>query len=426
MAARHGFTLIELLVSVFLTSIVVLAAYALVRSSSASLQGEIDNRVLDGNLENASQIMGRDLSRVGYHVPFDSRSGDSRRIMGVNHELTGIRSLNYVGRSVSSAGKSVAEIKLVIDVTDHDGYEVLSDVGGVLTLQKATKSFLTLSDVLGMPDSPTNSFTFNQRAMEVSMANASFERAFRYAKAVYVKSNKTGDRILLMLKRGGSLVNGRNVSAANTALGTIEYSPTDKPSTKSLQDYGFDNPSGLMVGEKVSPIVSIVYRYNNGNLERCYARDLSSTTENHINNDSLDTCSVIVKNISYFELYPITDVSLTGGERGSFIRYLRNTCTGVCANTATIGGAANFQNLNTVDVSKVIGFYYRIGAYGDQKIPGGRVDGVQPNVISVTDSEGNVHFHPHSNVQGTVTLKNHISLSGDTVKCTGSNCNLKY
>ncbi|MBQ9394463.1 MAG: prepilin-type N-terminal cleavage/methylation domain-containing protein [Proteobacteria bacterium] len=437
MAMRHGFTLIELLVSVFLTSIVVLAAYALVDSSSASLRNEIDNRVMEGNLENAGQIIARDLSRVGYHVPFDSRDGDANRIMGYNNsKLLGIRSINYLGnQQIVGSNKYVAELKLVIDMTDHDGFKVTADANdGKMRLDKRTTSYLTLSDVIEMPNSRDDSFSFPMHVMDETMADAAFRRAFRYAKAVYVKSSKKDERVLIMLNNaGGGYVDGSNAPVpADYVTGDIFYSQTEKlnTATKSLEDYGFGNMGGFMVGERVSPIVSVVYRYNRDTrgFERCYAKSLSSNGgSNYLRSDAaLEACSTIVHNIAYFELYPITDVDPLGEQRGSFIKYLDAAkCTsGACANITNIGGMESFNLLQTVDISTVIGFYYRIGSYGDREANWGRTDGVQPSVIEVVD--GKTRRLPLVHAQGTVLLKNRISLSGGPVSCTGNNCSLQY
>jgi len=438
MGIRHGFTLIELLVSVFLTSIVVLAAYALVESSSNSLQNEIDFRVLEGNLDNAGQIIGRDLSRVGYHVPFDSRTDengnmDANRILGsAVKNVNSIRSISYIGpQQVTGSEKRVAEFKLVIDMTDHYGFEVKSDNNSEMVLEKKSTSYLTLADVLSLPNTrpnPDHGQFFPAHVMDPAMSNAAFERAFRYAKAIYVKSSKKDERVLIMLKRlgGGGDADGVAASPANVPEGKIYYSKTEKATTNttSLDMYGFDGTGGF-IGERVSPIVSVVYRYNNGNLERCYSKSLLSegTSDSLKSSSNLDACSTIVHNVAYFELYPITDVDSNGSVRGSFINYLNGAqCTSNhCGKTAEIGNLASFNNLQDEDVSKIIGFYYRLGAYTDRVVPGGKSDGVQPAVIRINGKD-----HSLAHTQGTVVLKNRTNLAGKPVKCVGNRCKLRY
>ena len=353
---RRGFTLIELVVAVFLTSIVVIAAYSLVTGSTQSFKDQNDRRILEANVRNAELIIQRDFSRIGYHAPFD-KVGKELRVKtcaGTSTTETAINALH-----VTKDGENT-KVSFLADLTDYDGFMVKSNTGGTLTFEKNLKLPLSAIDFADHNATPTH------QPVDETGFNAIFERAFKHAHAVYILS-PTSQGILAKWDHDTQTVT--TCSAAK------------------LEEYGFSSAMPF-VGDSVYPVLRVNYHVDkNENLLRCYG-DPFETSKSF----DEDTCEVLLSHVKLFKVYPLTSSNTTANDN--------------CMNSTVIN----------VPLRNVIGLGFCIAAASPIITPSAPTpsEGVQAITAEIVwkrpfwyeEVDGKIVGRAFTHIRGTAVIKN--------------------
>lgn len=264
---NRGFTLIELIVAVFITSIVVIAAYGLMTGSSRNFYDQNDRRVLESNLRNAELILQRDFSRIGYHAPFGKTGATDRVSVCVS---SGSVQFNALHVTYSNATQS--SVNFLADLTDYDGFTVKTYTDGKITFENGMQLPLAAVDFGTADDEPARKFVADNGF------DAVFDRAFRYAHAAYI------------------------ISPENKGIFTKwNYSDNSINPCGTLTTFGF-SATDTFVGDSVFPVLMVNYHLDNGKLMRCYGDPFDSTKSY----DS-DTCEILIQNVKMFKVFAITD-----------------------------------------------------------------------------------------------------------------------
>ena len=264
---NRGFTLIELIVAVFITSIVVIAAYGLMTGSSRNFYDQNDRRVLESNLRNAELILQRDFSRIGYHAPFDKNVGSDRVSV-----CTTSGSIQFNALYVDYDATAGASVNFVADLTDYDGFTVKTYTDGKFTFENGMQLPLAAVDFGTSDDEPARKFVADKGF------DAVFDRAFKHAYAAYI------------------------ISPENKGIIT-KWNYSDKSITpcNTLSNYGF-SATDTFVGDSVYPVLMVNYHIDSGNLVRCYGNPFDNSAR-YI----ADTCEILIQNVKEFKVFAITD-----------------------------------------------------------------------------------------------------------------------
>ena len=264
---KRGFTLIELIVAVFITSIVVIAAYSLMTGSTQGFQDQNDRRILDANLRNAELILQRDFSRVGYHAPFD-KVGTS-----VKTCVSGSTSVQFNALYVDyDANTKAASVNFIADLTDYDGFIVKTYTDGVIGFEQAMQLPLAAVNFGTQGDEPAREFITNENDF-----NAIYDRAFKHAYAAYITSPEN-----------------------KGIFTTWDFTNKTIEPCSSLADYGF-SATEPFIGDSVFPVLMVNYHVDDGNLLRCYGDPFDNKARYNS-----DTCEILLRNVKRFKVFPIT------------------------------------------------------------------------------------------------------------------------
>ena len=180
--SRRGFTLIELLVTVFITSIVSIAAYAMFFGTSNNFNDEKERQRVEANLRNAELLIQRDLSRVGYHTTFDS-SLESENIAGFSggtfQAFVGYRSGSatyrvFVNNNAVDQAFKVAQFSFAADFTDYDGFLVNTQSGTELTIGDTLQLPVTASSLANIETTTPSRTTASEKTFKAALYKSAF------------------------------------------------------------------------------------------------------------------------------------------------------------------------------------------------------------------------------------------------------------
>lgn len=332
---RRGFSLIELLVTVLITSIIVIAAYQLLTSTANSFGDEDNRRLLEANLRNAELLIQRDISRTGYAYGYTADTNEvttAGRSKGGSCVATRLDWEKYpkkVAFKHASDGKNSA-IQIIASISDYDDFTVSSFTGGTVKLDRTVTLPLVASQVYQASVNGTDNDLRNDSADEATFL-AIFSRMFRGASAIEISTPDTGTAVALI----------KNVKSD----GTFSF----VSNTSLFPQHCSIDPERPLVENTVNPIITIIYRLNNGQLERCVTNvnsaDFAIGKNTSTDSGSLDKeyCDVLLDNVEYFHVYPI----LKSSEFDTMDLPTDKTVA---------------EAWNTVTISQLYGAMFRIGA----------------------------------------------------------------
>lgn len=323
---KRGFSLIELMAAALVTSIVVIAAYSLISSSTNTFKEENDRRTLESNLRNAELILQRDLSRIGYHVPMDDG-----QTVGPN-----IRAVRTWTKSQDS--KYFSEFSIVADLADfEEGFFVDSCTasGNVFTITLQPELLLpyTASEVASV-NKAENVHPIRQKTTEASFPNI-LRRSFANALAINVDS-LNGEHAILP------------INDIDYDHFTLELDKTSLPSTFQIDPYS------CLKDLSIFPIVVVTYRIVESDdglaLQRCYNDSLYEPKSTSVKEN---TCQILINRLDYFELYPIHNS----------LNYITQT-NGIASKVRGTYDLSADTNVINFQIQNLRGFYYMLGAGG--------------------------------------------------------------
>ncbi len=278
---RRGFSLIELLVTVLITSIVVIAAYQLLTSTTGSFGDEDSRRILESNLRNAELLLQRDIARAGYAYGY------------VADNATGVRQIGSVCRAGfigSGPLKQVAfmhrrdgnfsSLQIIASISDYDDFTVSSCTGTSVVLDRSVTLPLIAGQVF--------QGDLNTKTSDDGTFQSIFSRMFRGASAIEISTPDSGTAIALIDDLGNTELNSGNTLALKNT------------NCANLSNYCSIDPERPLAENTINPIISVIYRVNGDNLERCVARvdapdfDVSDAA-----------CDVLLSGVVYFDVYPL-------------------------------------------------------------------------------------------------------------------------
>lgn len=353
---RRGFSLIELLVTVLITSIVVIAAYQLLTSTTGSFGDEDNRRILESNLRNAELLLQRDIARAGYAYGYAADTG------------TGVRQSDNICRAGFIGGnkaklKPVAfkhnrdgnfsSVQIVASISDYDDFTVSSCTGKSVVLDRSVTLPLIAGQVF--------QGDLNTKTSDDGTFQSIFSRMFRGASAIEISTPDSGTAIVLIDDLDNTALNSGN---------TLTLSSTN---CSALPSYCSIDPERPLAENTVNPIISVIYRVNGGNLERCVARvDAADFAV------SDDNCDVLISGVVYFDVYPIT-------KKTEF-------------ENMTISDAAFEDSAwNGITIDDLEGAMFRLGA----TVRSTSMNSMQNSSVSIykdlyTQIDGNVHLLSHA------------------------------
>ncbi len=410
---RRGFTLIELLVTVFITSIVSIAAYAMFFGTSNNFNDEKERQKVEANLRNAELLIQRDLSRVGYHTAFDS-SSEGDNIAGFSgstfQAFVSYRSASptysiFKNNNPVDQAFRVAQFSFAADFTDYDGFLVNTQSGTELTIGDTLQLPVTASALSNIETNTPSRTTASENTFKTALY-----KSFEHAIGIYAVSD-------------------------NGKWGMMEIPQTERDKDSmvvQISNNTFDPKLGFIEGAPfqnkfIYPITSVTYKLqtdgnHNGfrdgeyNLVRCYNKAMPSAGAALNSIVKQETCQTLIRNILYFELYPI---AVKDGSDGTNLNDILTFIKPNDSNPTVVGlvdtseGNASYS-MPSVHLGSLRGFYYRIGAVGSQQSKTtNRTNAAQPAFTA----EGNPIVH----IQGTAVIKTKNPLSvGEGSTLTGS------
>lgn len=269
---RRGFTLIELLIVMLLTSIVVLASYALMTGTASTFKNEDARKVLEANLRNAELLIQRDITRIAYRAGFDSIS-DGTRIA----DTAAPNILAFQHARIKLDGNDYSEFTIVGDVTDYEGFEIDALNGTVLSF----------SNTLTMPPTSFELYAIENTAPAHHSAsdeqfNEAFMRAFANVHAIRLTSSENQSVIV-------------SVASVDPVTRTIRLKESFNPDPS----LGFSTTNRLS-GDMVTPIIAISYTVSLIDGVPCLMR----CTNHPFTRNAPSNCQELIRNIGYFDVLP--------------------------------------------------------------------------------------------------------------------------
>lgn len=380
---RRGFTLVELMAAVLISSIVVLAAYSLMSGSTGTFKDQDDRRFLEANLRNAELLLQRDISRIGYHVPFDSQVSSEPRYLGNGR----LRAFRYI---TTTSANGMSAFSFIADLTDYDGFEISSPSGEVRCLEDELRLPFAAVDLQNIEtDDPV------ERQASAGEFRTTFAKNFQFARAGYIES-ATNKGIVLPFATNARILDFDNGSCQ---YGFQFYENYD---TRVPPDLGF-SATNVFEHDLISPVVAITYYVDKDhNLNRCYNKNMENPSI-----ENVDQCEVIIGNVDYFEIMPIA-FNITGTITGTMLTNSNiNTSVSVynrlnefIQNKPGTNGEGIKQLWASNRIEFLRGIYFRLGAHGYRR---STLAGVG---VETSNQPSYVDGFPAAHIQGTSVLKN--------------------
>lgn len=269
---RRGFTLIELLVAVLLTSIVVLAAYALMTGTASTFKNEDARKVLEANLRNAELLVQRDITRVAYRAGFDSLNDGTRVV-----DATAPNILAFQHGRINVGGNNYSEFTIVGDITDFEGFEIEALNGDVLSF----------SNTLTIPPTSYELYAIESTAPAHKSASAAqFDEAFilAFANVHAIRLTSSENQSVIV-----------SVASVDLAAHTIRLKQAFNPDPS----LGFST-SNRLSGDMVTPVIGVSYTValidGFPSLMRC--------SNNPFTRNAPTNCQELIRNVGYFDVLP--------------------------------------------------------------------------------------------------------------------------
>ncbi len=351
---KHGFTLIELMIAVLITAIVVIGAYGLLRGTTSNFNNEDDRVQLRGNLRNAEMLLQRDIGRIAFRSDYEATASANGGKSDVNLQA-------FRHARVQVNGLWFSQITIVGDITDFGFFEIRRANGATLILNDLALTGLQNNDCLQKVAAREEGVTTltcgighcNACVNGAPEANAgtrfdeAFAQAFQDAAAVRLTSV------------------ARNVSVTRQI--DNDTRPTNRTITLKNNltldpQYGF---AALLLGDRLTPITAITYTVmQNGNTSEL---DLVRCTHSLDDAPVLYRCSIVVRNVDYFDVYPI----VTGMNRTDTANMMAN-------DRAAGQDFSDVENLGWTasgfTVAQLTGVNFRLGVHGNREVKDAQYD----------------------------------------------------
>lgn len=351
---RRGFTLIELLAAVFISSIVVSAAYTLMTSSTQNFDDESQRRMLKSNIRIAELLIQRDIARTGYMAPFDTKAEDDSERLWLPSDMTNVEMLAFSYHQSNDPNLAkFSGFTFVASLSDFLEFQIERRDGERLCINPSLTMPLTASDIGNLG---SNANPVAQNADE-----AEFEAAFRRTftsdiQAISIQS-PTGTYITAPIQ-------GVTIEPTDVSCSFAIHLPNADMSPPSVE--GFDT----LEGSNVFPVKAVSYfvaqdssipgrtDLGRNNLMRCVNNPLESQTDvQQLIADN--NCEVLISNIEYFEIFPL--INDNNVSNAFFNRYQNDG--------SILNNAYNIQTQhntwNNVKMHQLRGVYFRLGAMTD-------------------------------------------------------------
>ena len=382
---RRGFTLVELMAAVLISSIVVIAAYSLMSGSTGTFKDQDDRRFLEANLRNAELLLQRDISRIGYHVPFDSQWTADPRYLGSGR----LRAFRYID---SEDANGMSAFSFIADLTDYDGFEITSPAGEERCL---TPEDFRLPFAAGDLQNIENDENIVESEATPGEFRTVFAKNFQFARAGYIES---------ATNKGVVVPFASNARILDYDIGSCMYGFKflENYDTRVPADLGFSS-TNVFEHDLISPIVVITYYVDkNRNLLRCYNNNLEDPSL-----ENVEKCEVIIGNVDYFEIMPlvftingaITGTTLTSTQLNSNVS-VYDKLNAIIQSEPGTNSTAIKQLWANDKIEFLRGIYFRLGAHGYRKSSIAGAGTEVSNQVSYVDG------FPAAHIQGTSVLKN--------------------
>lgn len=357
---KYGFTLVELMISVLVTSIVIIAAYALLRGTTTNFNNEDDRVQLRSNLRNTEMLLQRDIGRVAFRSNYQA--------FQVNNGPSDVNFQAFRHARVQIGTKYYSQITIVGDITDFGFFEIRRAQGKVVELNDLALSGLQNNDCLqklAAQDGTVKTLTCGIGHCKACVngspednASSRFDEAFNLA-----FHNAAAVRITSV---------GRNKSVIRKLNNTTRPSERKVYLVQNVENVQPDDGfAALFLGDRLTPITAITYSVME-NTTQVGEMDLVRCTHSLDDHPVPYSCSIVARNVDYFDVYPI----VTGVNR-------ENAAMGM-ANDKTVGKDFSDQaNLSWTSanytIQQLTGVNFRIGVHGTRPVTNPQYDETMNN-----------------------------------------------
>ena len=351
---KYGFTLVELMIAVLITSIVVIGGYGLLRGTTSNFNNEDDRVQLRANLRNAEMLLQRDIGRIAFRSDYEATASTDG-----NADVS-LQAFRHARVQVN--GKWFSQITIVGDITDFGFFEIRRANGATIVLNDLALTGLQNNDCLqkvALKDESVKTLTCgighcNACVNGAPEANAetrfdeAFAQAFQDAAAVRLTSVARNVSVTRQISNAS-----RPASRTITLAKNLTLNPQD----------GF---AALLLGYRLTPITAITYSVmQNGNSSEL---DLVRCTHSLDAQPVLYRCSIVVRNVDYFDVYPV----VTGVNYSTAANKMANdkTADKDFAASENLGWAGDVG----YTVANLTGVNFRLGVHGSREVVDAQFD----------------------------------------------------
>ena len=356
---NKGFTLVELMISVLVTSIVIIAAYALLQGTTTNFNNEDDRIQLRSNLRNTEMLLQRDIGRVAFRSNYEAFASTNQ------HSDTNFQAFRHA--RVQIGDKFYSQITIVGDISDFGFFEIRRANGKVIELNGLALSGLQNNDCLqklAAQDGTVTTLTCGIGHCRACVNGApednagarfdeAFDLAFRNAAAVRMTSVARNESITRRLDNVNRPAERRLHLVANLSVDP---------------QMGF---AALFLGDRLTPITAITYSVME-NTSHSDEMDLVRCTHSLDDHPVPYSCSIVARNIDYFDVYPI----FTGVNR-------EGAALTMATDKAADKDFSDYENLGWSNVANSItnltGVNFRIGIHGTRPVKNPQYDETMNN-----------------------------------------------
>lgn len=382
---KQGFTLVELMISVLITSIVVIAGYALLKGTTSNFNNEDDLVQLRANLRNAEMLIQRDIGRIAFRSNYEARAADG----AVDVDMQALRHSR-----VEFDGRFFSQVTIVGDISDFGFFSIRRASGREILLDDIALTGLQGNDCLqklAAKDEEVKTLTCGighcrdcidgePEADAEARFDEAFIQAFQNAAAVHLTSTARNRSVT---RRLSNTVRPHNRTLEVAA--PLNFNPQD----------GF---AALLIGDRLTPVTAITYTVMR-NTARNQELDLVRCTHSLDAQPVIFQCAIVVRNIDYFDIFPI----VRGVNRDIVANQMAN-------DRATVGDFSAIANLAwqsdpTYNVQNLTGVNFRMGIHGNRPVVEAQFDAEMnaAQYYSPFFVDGNQVFH-RAHVQSSAAI----------------------
>ena len=390
--SRLGFTLIEMMITVLVTSIVVIAAYALLNGTTSNFDNEDDVTQLRANLRNAEMLIQRDIGRAAFRAGYQVWSGDGTSDIS-------FQSIRHSRNVVN--GDHFSQLTLIGDITDFGYFFIDRASGSRVTFDNTALTGLQGNDCLQKVANPSDTTVktltcpigyckncvagSEENGTGLARFHEAFLQAFRDASAVRFTAVTTNESSIRKMK---SIDASTNALELNQSLSLPEAQ-------------GF---AAFCTGDKITPITAMTYTVMAMGTENVLVRCTHNADYNaNINNVLAKSCAVVLRNVDYFDIFPL--------KQGVSMSQQLSTSQSKDPITTSLQGNLTWQS-TPVAINTLTGLLFRIGVHGPSPAKNPQLDTANATLMSnnagmyyppfFVDSQNRVFNRAH--IQSSATI----------------------